>query len=313
MTPQATVIICTHNPRRETLCRVLAALREQTEPRDAWDLLIVDNRSDTPVAGWVDVSWHDAGRVVIEPELGSTPAHIRGIREARTPLLVFVDDDNLLAPSYIQEAIRIAEQHPFLGAWGGSIRGEYDGGLPGWAVKWVGLLAIRECERTSWSSEPYGSQSTPVGAGMCIRKKVADAYVAALDAHSGRPKLGRVGSVLMGCEDTEMALVSLDLGLGVGMFPQLALTHVIPAARLQPSYLLRLAEGRQASIVMMRALRGDSTPHPFSDHAAKRIYSWLRLPFLRSIDRRMLLAEVRGHRQGVAMVRKMMASQRMGR
>lgn len=306
--PRMTVIICTHNPRRETFRRVLEALRGQTAAQDTWDLVVVDNRSDTPIAEWVDVSWHARGRVVIEPELGSTPAHVRGVRESRTPLLVFVDDDNLLADSYIHDAIRIADSHPFLGAWGGSIRGEYEGGLPAWAARWVGLLAIRECPRATWTNEPYGSQSTPVGAGMCIRRTVAEAYVAALEAHSGRPKLGRVGTALMGCEDTEMALTSLDLGLGVGVFPQLLLTHVIPASRLTSSYLLRIAEGRQASIVMMRALRGDTTPHPFSDHPAKRLYSWLRLPFLPSFERSMLLAEVRGHRRGESLAKEWKAS-----
>jgi len=302
--PQVTVIICTHNPRRETFGRVLEALRDQTEPRENWELLVVDNCSETPVADWVDVSWHPRGRIVVERVLGSTPAHIRGIREALAPLLVFVDDDNLLAPSYIGEAVRIAAGHGFLGAWGGAIRGEYEVAPPAWASKWLGLLAIHDCRRISWSNEPYGSQSTPVGAGMCIRKSVADAYVARLESDPHRPRLGRVGTLLMGCEDTEMALTSLDLGLGVGMFPQLVLTHVIPAQRLTAAYFERIAEGREASIVVMRAMRGDATPHAARGSLARRLYWWWTVLSSSREDRRLLLAQARGHRRGEAMARE---------
>src|SRR5258708_37853114 len=37
------VVICTHNPRREFLLRALGALETQTLTRDQWELAIVDN------------------------------------------------------------------------------------------------------------------------------------------------------------------------------------------------------------------------------------------------------------------------------
>ena len=147
---------------------------------------------------------------------------------------------------------------------------------------------------------------------MCIRRSIAEAYAASTAQDPFKIGLGRAGSSMMACEDTEMAHASFEFGLGVGLFPQLTLQHLIPAERLAVPYLERVAEGRQASVVVMRALRGDTTPHPLSDHPAKRIYQVLRLPFMSSIDRRMLLAEVRGHRRGQSLVREMQASRRAG-
>jgi hypothetical protein len=309
---EASVVMCTHNPRPEILARTLAALRAQTAPLGRWELVIVDNASTPPVAGQVDLSWHPAARVVREERTGLTHARLRGIAEAAAPLIVFVDDDNVLAPDYVETAVRIGRDHPFLGAWGGAILGEFEVEPPACLGRWLGLLAIRDCRRVSWTNEPYGSQSTPVGAGMCIRRSIAEAYAASTAQDPFKIGLGRAGSSMMACEDTEMAHASFEFGLGVGLFPQLTLQHLIPAERLAVPYLERVAEGRQASVVVMRALRGDTTPHPLSDHPAKRIYQVLRLPFMSSIDRRMLLAEVRGHRRGQALVREMQASRQAG-
>ncbi|MFM8892087.1 MAG: glycosyltransferase [Planctomycetia bacterium] len=309
----ASVVICTHNPRASLLARTVESLRAQTEPAERWEFILVDNNSTPPVSERIDLAWHPAARIVREERTGLTHARLRGIAEATAPLIIFVDDDNVLARDYVETAIRIGAEHPFLGAWGGTIRGEFETPPPHWARQHLGLLAIRDCHRATWTNEPYGSQSTPVGAGMCIRKQVADAYAAATAGDPLRIALGRAGSSMMACEDTEMAHASFEFDLGVGVFPQLSLTHLIPAERLQPGYLERVAEGRQASIVLMRALRGDPTPHPLSDHPAKRIYSWVRLACLPVMERRLLLAEVRGYRKGEAMVRTMNASRQSGK
>ena len=40
--------------------------------------------------------------------LGLTPARLRGIRESRGELLVFVDDDNVLERDYLEVALALA-------------------------------------------------------------------------------------------------------------------------------------------------------------------------------------------------------------
>src|SRR5437588_7929720 len=123
----ASVIICTHNPREDYFARVLEALRVQTLPLDKWELLIVDNASQVPLASRYDISWHPAGRHISEPELGLAAARRCGIEAAASDLIVFVDDDNVLNKKYLAEAVTIKKECPFLGVWGsGSVRGEFE-------------------------------------------------------------------------------------------------------------------------------------------------------------------------------------------
>src|SRR6201984_57194 len=115
------VILCTHNPRPDYLGRVLASLRGQTLPVKEWELLLIDNASKQPLAQTVDISWHSCGRHIREDELGLTAARLRGIQEASGELLVFVDDDNLLAPDFLVHATAISARRPDLGVFGAGI------------------------------------------------------------------------------------------------------------------------------------------------------------------------------------------------
>src|SRR5215216_3255811 len=100
--PELSVIICTHNPRREYLERALAGLAAQTLPRDQWELVLVDNASNPPLEPWFDVSREPKPRLIQETQLGLTHARLRGVRESSGEIIVFVDDDNVLAPDYLE-------------------------------------------------------------------------------------------------------------------------------------------------------------------------------------------------------------------
>ena len=93
----ATIIICTHNPRPHYLDRVLAALRNQSLPYRQWELLLIDNASEPALAPRWDILWHPNARHIRESELGLAVARRHGIMEAAGDLLIFVDDDNILA------------------------------------------------------------------------------------------------------------------------------------------------------------------------------------------------------------------------
>ena len=106
------VVICTHNPWRDYLERTLKALQGQTLPADGWELVVVDNASTPPLANSLDLSWHSPSRIVSEPELGILPARVRGLSETIAPLILFVDDDNVLAPDYLEQGAGCRRQAP---------------------------------------------------------------------------------------------------------------------------------------------------------------------------------------------------------
>lgn len=250
------VILCTHNPREACLRRVLDGLRSQTLPLDEWELLLIDNGSQLPVAGRCDLAWHPRARQLREDELGLTPARLRGIREATGEIQVFVDDDTVLAPDYLEQALEVGGQWPFIGMWGGSVIPEYETPLPSWVGDQVWRLTVVEVKADVWSNLREGFATVPPGAGMCVRKQVCLRFLERCQIQQSHLALGRKGTGLGGYEDAEMAQCAIDLGLGVARCARLRLTHLIPANRLTLDYFVRHAEGDAVSLMVFRASRG---------------------------------------------------------
>jgi len=245
------VILCTHNPRDAYLKRVLQSLELQTLPRDRWEFIVVDNASSPALEPRLDLSWHPQACVLREDVVGITSARLCGFRAATAELVVCVDDDNVLSPDYLEQALRIGASYPFIGAWGGAIDGEFEQPPAEWLLPHLELLAVRPAEGEMWSNL-YGSWvSTPIGAGMCLRRQVVDAYLASLASQPGRMILGRAGSSMVSSEDIDIAYHAIDIGMGCGRFPALRLTHLIPKARCARAYILRLVEGTAESQVYL--------------------------------------------------------------
>ncbi len=289
------VIICTHNPVPEYLARVLRALAAQTLPQSHWELLLVDNASETPVATRCDLSWHPHGRTVREDRLGLTPARLRGIAEADGDILVFVDDDNALAPDYLQHAQALLAARPELGAIGaGTLEPEFAASPSPELRPYLALLALRSRPAAACSRDPGDAECVPWGAGLCVRREVVQTYVrlvAQLDTHG---MLDRRGQRLFGNGDVAFSWAATRLGKGFGVFPELRAVHLIRAERLTQQYFLRMVFDSTFSNTVSDYLFLGLAPLG----AAQRWRQWLRLP-LRALRRgpfamRMSWAVIRG-------------------
>jgi glycosyltransferase involved in cell wall biosynthesis len=256
MQPIISLIICTHNPRKDYLDKVLKALQEQTLSFDHWELLLIDNASNKILASEIDLSWHSQSRHIREEQLGLTPARLRGIREAKGEILVFVDDDNVLDHDFLEKVLQISNDYPLIGAWGGKIIPEFEVTPPDWTKSYWQLLAVRDCERDQWSNLIHPNNTNPCGAGLCVRKIVAKKYANLVSEDPKRINLDRKGKLLTSCGDTDLALTACDVGLGTGQFACLSLTHLISANRLHEDYLLKLVQGIAYSSTILSGLRG---------------------------------------------------------
>jgi glycosyltransferase involved in cell wall biosynthesis len=270
------VIICTHNPREDYLRRTLEALEKQTLPKEGWELLLIDNASAEPLAGKWDLSWHPHSRHIRENELGKTPALLRGIKEASGDLLVVVDDDNVLSPNYLSIASELMASHPWIGAAGGNIAGEFETKPEPWAEAMFPSLAIVRVNHEEWACGAGSSARgfAPVGAGSITRRNIATYYAEVSANDPLRRGLDRKGASLSSGGDTDMALCACALGFAIGRFPELQMTHLISAARLQRSYLLRLAEGLAFSDAVLRYIWDGDLPrlHQETPCRSERIF-----------------------------------------
>lgn len=289
-------ILCTHNPRAAYLGRTLDALRAQTLPPELWEFILVDNGSREPVCGRFDLSGIPGVRVVEEARPGLTQARLTGFGQARFDLFVLVDDDNVLAPDYLEQALCIAGQYPHLGVFGGRVVGEFEVSPPKWVRPHLEVLALRGLERSVWSNL-YDWRTVPIGAGMVLRADIARAFAEALAQSPARLLLGRKGGHLSSAEDVDLAYTALDLGYGIGRFTELNLTHLIPKERFDPAYLERLFEGIAFSAFVLAAQR-PQTPALTRGGWVESILGQLsRLwpPSLREI--RFMEAKIRGMRR----------------
>jgi len=270
--PEVSVVICTHNPQSAYLTRVLDALKAQTLPIQKWEILIVDNASKNQVSSQWDLSWHPGGRHIREDELGLVPARLRAMAESNGDLIVFVDDDNVLQSDYLQQAWNIAMQWPILGAWGGNIVGEFESEVEPRLIPYVDHLGLRRVEKPAWSNQSaFSNHAIPKGAGICVRKAVAEKYRYIVSSDKRRKSLDRVGNSLASSGDADLALTSCDLGYGTGLFPELQMVHLIPRRRIQYHYLLKLEEEIAFGHSLLSFLRG-APLQPIS--TVERVLAW---------------------------------------
>jgi glycosyltransferase involved in cell wall biosynthesis len=235
------VIICTHNPRPDFLRRTLDSLKGQTLPLERWELLLIDNASKERLADTWDLSWHPNGRHVREEQLGLTPARMRGIAESLSQLLVFVDDDNVLAPDYLERVLQIAEKHPNLGVFGaGVLEPEFEAQPSPKVVPFLPRLALRTVDSARWSSNITDDGIFPWGAGLAATRSVALHCTEILNRFKISSILDRHGTQLFSGGDDVFSWAAVGIGREFGIFPELKIRHLMPAGRVRPDYILRL-------------------------------------------------------------------------
>ncbi len=290
--PEASVIICTHNPRIDYLQRVVRALQSQTLPPDRWELLVVDNASRDQVETACDLSWHPRGRHLVESRLGLSSARQCGINNSSGEILIFVDDDNVLAPDYVETALNISREWPWLGAWGsGSIDAEFESEPADHVRYLLPWLAVRHVKQPVWSNVRSCSASTPFGAGLCVRRKIAQMYVEHCRT-TGIAITGRKGTTLGAHEDFEICYLACDAGLGMAIFPQLKLLHLINRGRVTENHLINLVESvTYSQYVLENKWNGTIPRSPFNVRGAASFV--FNLFSRRGFDRRIYFAELR--------------------
>ena len=135
MDMDCSILLATRD-RSASLERTLASIAAQKAPGISWEVLVADNGSsdDTPAVleGW-------AGRLPLrtatEPVPGKNRALNRVLGMARGTLLLFTDDDVVLAPGWLAAHAAAAARWPGHQIFGGIIRPRFPPDPPAWAAR----------------------------------------------------------------------------------------------------------------------------------------------------------------------------------
>ena len=248
-----TIAIPTYNGA-EKLPLVLEKLNSQINTEKlSWEVIVVDNNSQDnteQVIREYQKNWHQENRLkyFFEEKQGAGFARKKAVQVAISPLIGFLDDDNIPAENWVAAAYEFAQKYPKAGAYASQIHGDFEGKLPPNFNRIKPFFAITERGGKPLLYQPK-SKVIPPSAGLVIRKK---AWLESVPKHcilSGR----KPGSMLTG-EDTETIGYIQQAGWEIWYNPSMEVTHKIPKNRLEKDYLISFFRGIGLSRYVTRML-----------------------------------------------------------
>lgn len=242
MSESITLAICTYN-NCYLLDKTLATIEKQcVDAAITWSTLVIDNNSTDETQQLVQ-TYIQSRRIpglqyVLEKQQGLAYARRRAVTETKSELIAFIDDDCLLSPDWVEQAVAFCRNHPIAGAVGGRIE-----------LLWETPPDefILQC-KASLSAQDYGDLPTQlpstgwtylVGAGLLLRRKALESsgWIDSADL------VDRCGSKLTSGGDIEIVLRIRKAGYQLWYNPAMQLQHYIPQRRMSVEYLCNLHRG----------------------------------------------------------------------
>lgn len=254
-----------------TLGEALASLVAQEADPD-WEIVLADNGStDATRAIFEDVARRHPGRAMrvvdASARTGKPHALNRGIREAKGDRILFLDDDDAVAPGWLAAMARALEDHDFV-----ACRFDLHRFNPDW------LLEVRRNPQEKGLDHlPYGPRCLYAGgASLGFRRHVFEA-------------VGGFAEDLPALEDDDFCIRAHAAGFTLAFVPE-AVYHyrfrTDPAAMYRQSYAYAYARA-----LLRRRHPGADEPGRFAPGR------WLpQLVALGRLEGRMLRRRLRGHR-----------------
>ncbi len=216
MVPALSIIICTL--RRDAFLRELLAALQQ--PGD-FEVVVVDN--DPSAGACTTVEGFAGVRYVHEAHAGVSYARNTGVAHAAADVVLFLDDDQLVRPTFVRDLMRAWHRRPVY-LRGLRLRLE--------VVFEAGASPIADQSRhlTSQATNDYApvTRGTFGTGGLIVERAVLSC-----DAEPFRPELG-----LSGGEDTDFFLRASERGFHFGHLVSVAVTERVTAERARLPYQL---------------------------------------------------------------------------
>jgi len=228
------VIVCTFNRCRLLEGNLTALSRQEVPAGVDWEVIVVDNNCTDDTAKVVDRMSADFPtrlRRVEEKKQGLSNARNRGIRVADGRYLLFTDDDTRPDSAWMRSVFETFQTSP-CHVVGGKVELLWPGARPRWLAD--ELLS-------SLAGVDYGAQEIdltserpPLGANVSFKKEVFE------KVGLFNPELGRIGSALIGGEETDLFQRLVDAHM-VGKYqPRAIVSHALEPERLRKAYFRKI-------------------------------------------------------------------------
>ena len=243
------VVICTYR-RPSYLARALDSLSDQSLPRTDYEVIVVDNACDEDVRA-LAASYGAGLRVsyIAEPRVGLSRARNTGLKNVRGEVAVFMDDDAVATPRWL-EAIRktFAEGDSTVAMVGGPIALLWEKPRPSWLTD-----GFQPC----LGHLDYGLVKRSLAAGEWLWGGNMAIRASALEEVGGFPtSLGRKGGSkqLISSEETIVQVKFDQRGLARMYSPSALVSHAVAADRLVPGWFVRRYYWQGVSAAIMTRL-----------------------------------------------------------
>lgn len=277
--PNITACICTCD-RYELLDTALVSLAAQTLPRSRYEILVVDTTDAGRRARGMEGRMRRAGvRYVKAAGMGLSEARNRALRQCRSPVIAFMDDDATADRDWLGNLLARFARIPDLGAIGGRVEANWEVPPPAWLPRSLfGYLSILD-----WGDDEIDIGPKQYLAGTNIAFRVS----AARKPGGFRPYLGRHPGILLSNEETELCGRISGLGLRVIYTPAAKVRHLASAERCTQAWIRRRVAWQAISNLMSGTLLPDNPESLLSS-----IDTFFRMLKSETRDPRMLSAEL---------------------
>jgi glucosyl-dolichyl phosphate glucuronosyltransferase len=240
----ATVVVCAFASQRlEQTVDCVKSVQAQDPPPGQMIVVVDHNES---LQAELRARLPDEVEVVAnERPRGLSSARNTAVARSRGEYIVFIDDDAIAHEQWLARLLSTFDDPQVVGV-GGHALPLWESGQPGWLPP--EFLWVVGC---SYSGLPEsGEVRNPLGCNMAFRAGLFDTV-----GHFN-PAIGRLGSLPLGCEETEFCLRAARAmrGARIALTAGAEIDHRVPAARATASYLLRRCYFEGISKALVRRL-----------------------------------------------------------
>ena len=240
------LIIPTYN-RKKYLLDTLKSVVANTASPESFEIIVVDNNSNdntqSAVNSFINQHKNFQIRHVIEKNQGASYSRNRGIEEASSPLLLFIDDDELADSNLIKSWINFFEDYPLAIGGGGQIKVQFEDPKPKWMSHF--LMPLLGEHKPTNSTKKYPKSQFPFAGNMSYRKEVFEKY--------GKLKtnLGRKGKNLLAGEEKEFYKRIRKHSDKIYHVPNAFVYHRVDKPRMTKDFIKKQALGLGQTIRLM--------------------------------------------------------------